>query len=76
MRVTTLDPMTLNDVKDLDSAPFLIEGKGQNALKIYFESEASMLEYLDMESHGANGIGGLAEIFDSMADNPDTGSIN
>ena len=28
MIVTTLDPITLNDVTDLDNAPYLIEGQG------------------------------------------------
>ena len=76
MRVNTLDPMTLNDVEDLENAPFVIEGHGENAMKIYFESEANRAEYLGMESHGAEGMSGLREIFDAMADNPDTGSIN
>jgi hypothetical protein len=40
--------MTGNDVKDLASAPFAIEGDGENALKIYFESETSCQEYLQI----------------------------
>ncbi len=76
MRINTLDPMTLNDVVDLESAPFVIEGEGENAMKIYFESEANKAEYLGMESHGAEGMSGLGKIFDAMAENPDTGSIN
>ena len=76
MRVTTLDPMSLNDVTNLDEAPFLIEGEGQNAIKIYFESEANRAEYLDMELHGSGDLSGLKAIFDGMADNPNTGSIN
>jgi len=76
MRVTTLDPMSLNDVTNLDEAPFLIEGEGHNAIKIYFESEANRAEYLDMELHGSGDLSGLKAIFDGMADNPNTGSIN
>ncbi len=38
--------MTGNDVADRESAPFVIEGRGENALKIYFESEHSRQEYL------------------------------
>lgn len=78
MNITTLDPMTLNDVTDLDNAPFLVEGEGSNAIKIYFENEENMQEYIDMDMHGANGGSGdaLKKIFDAMAENPDTGSIN
>ncbi len=76
MRITTLDPMTLNDVSNLDTAPFVIEGKGDNAIKIYFESEQNRREYLEMESHGAESMSGLNDIFKAMAENPDTGSIN
>ncbi len=38
MRTTTTDPMTLNEATDLDNAPLLIEGQGDNAIKIYLES--------------------------------------
>lgn len=76
MRVSTLDPMTLNDVADIDNAPFLIEGEGDNAIKIYFESEASKQEYEDMEMHGSDNMSGLKSIYDAMEDNPNTGSIN
>jgi hypothetical protein len=73
---TTLDPISLNDVKDLEHAPYVIEGEGQNALKIYFESEQNKREYLDTPVHGSDGISGLKKIYDEMADNPNTGSIN
>lgn len=49
MRVTTRDPMTGNEVSDLDNAPFVLEGKGKGALKIYFESEQTRQEYLEIE---------------------------
>ena len=76
MITVTRDPITLNDVRDLDHAPCLIEGSGSNALKIYFESEANKAEYLGMETHGGINSAGLKRIFEDMADNPDTGSIN
>lgn len=46
MRTTTRDPITGNDVKDPDDALCVIEGKGPNALKIYFECVTSRDEYL------------------------------
>ena len=76
MRISTLDPMTLNDVVDTNNAPFVIEGEGEHAIKIFFETEQNKQEYLDMEMHGSDNIGGLKGIYDAMADNPDTGSIN
>ena len=78
MNIHTLDPITLNDVTDLDNAPYVVEGEGPGAIKIYFESEENKSEYLDMDTHGSDGSGSsaLKKIFDEMADNPDTGSIN
>ncbi len=76
MRVTTLDPMSLNDVTDLENAPFITEGMGENAIKIYFETLQNRDDYLNMEMHGSGDLSGLKGIFDAMADNPDTGSIN
>lgn len=78
MNIHTLDPITLNDVTDLDNAPCVIEGEGNGAIKIYFESEQNKSEYLDTPMHGSDGCSGSAmkHIFDEMADNPDTGSIN
>lgn len=48
MRVTTRDPMTGNDVADRETAPFVIEGSGENALMIHFESEQSRQAYLEI----------------------------
>jgi hypothetical protein len=77
MITTTLDPISLNDVTDTENAPCLIEGEGDNALRIYFESEANKQAYLDTTLHGSDGIGKAAShIYDDMADNPNTGSIN
>jgi len=33
MITTTLDPITLNDVTDIENAPYVIEGEGDGALK-------------------------------------------
>ncbi len=37
IRVTTTDPISGNDGSDLENAPFVIEGGGEDALKIYFD---------------------------------------
>jgi hypothetical protein len=76
MITVTRDPISLNDVQDLATAPFLIEGQGDKAVKVYFESEANRDEYLGMELHEGVNTSGLKKIFDEMAENPDTGSIN
>lgn len=76
MRISTLDPITLNDVLDIENAPFVIEGEGDGAIKIYFESEENKHMYLDIPLHGSDGTSGLSKIFDDIADNPNTGSIN
>jgi hypothetical protein len=76
MITTTLDPITLNDVTDLENAPYVIEGEGDGALRIYFESEENKQEYLNTEVHGSDDMSGLKNIYDDMADNPNTGSIN
>ena len=46
MRVTTRDPMTGGEVTATADAPFVLEGEGEGALKIYFESERSRHAYL------------------------------
>lgn len=76
MITTTLDPISLNDVTDIENAPYIVEGEGQNTLKIYFESEANKLEYINTPLHGSDDMSGLKNIYDDMADNPNTGSIN
>ena len=50
MRITSTDPISGNDVVDLDSAPYVVEGNGDDALKIYFESEENKASYLEIES--------------------------
>ena len=76
MITTTLDPISLNDVTDIENAPCVVEGEGQNTLKIYFASEENKREYLNTPVHGSDDMSGLNRIYDDMADNPNTGSIN
>lgn len=45
MRTSTTDPITLHDVPDPEHHPYIVEGTGDNALKIYFESEETRREY-------------------------------
>ena len=49
MRYQTTDPITGNDVTSLATAPFVIEGSNEDALKIYFKSEQSKNAYLDTD---------------------------
>ena len=76
MIISTLDPISMNDVTDLENAPYVIEGEGEGALKVYFESEDNRREYLNIPVHGSEDMSGLKKIYDDMADNPNTGSIN
>ncbi len=76
MMTFTRDPITLNDVTNLEEAPFIIEGSGDSSIKIYFESEANKQEYLETEVHGSLNSEGLKSIFDDIADCPITDSIN
>ena len=48
IRVTT-DPITLNEVHDLENHPCHYEGDGDNGLEIYFENQANMDEFLEWE---------------------------
>jgi len=74
MRVTTTDPMTGNDVNNLEDAPFVIEGKGDDALKIYFESLDSRQEYLAMTVSEPDSS--ILDIYESVKDNEMMGTIN
>ena len=76
MRQATLDPISLEDVTDLEQAPFVVEGEGDHAIKIYFQSEDNKREYLELEVHGSSNSAGLKKIFDDAADSPITGTIN
>jgi hypothetical protein len=76
MIINTLDPVSLNDAIDTVNAPCLIEGEGDSALKVCFESGEHRLEYLAIPVHGSDGMSGPGRIQDAMAENPDTGSID
>ncbi|MFA7387429.1 MAG: hypothetical protein WCZ87_07195 [Thiohalobacteraceae bacterium] len=47
MIITTTDPISGKEVSDPENHPFLIEGEGEYALKMYFESEATKRAYQD-----------------------------
>jgi len=64
----------MKDVTDPDNAPFVIEGNGPDALKIYFENEANKAEYLDIPLHTANAT--LSAAYAKVADSDITGTIN
>jgi hypothetical protein len=64
MRVSTTDPITLNDVLNPETHPYVIEGEGDNALKIYFESEQTKREYLEIA------VEHPGEDFSTNLDNP------
>ena len=49
MRISTTDPITLHDVPDPARHPYVIEGEGESALKIYFETEETRRAYLELE---------------------------
>ena len=72
MRISTLDPISMNDVKDKETAPYVIDGD----LKIYFESEENKNTFLEIPLHGALNSDGLNQIYDDASDSPITGSIN
>lgn len=46
MIITTTDPVTGEHLHNLESKPFVVEGHGRLAVKIYFESEQTRLTYL------------------------------
>ena len=65
MIITTTDPMTGEDIVNPETKPFVVEGKGHLAVKIYFESEESRRAYLNIEvQHPGND-------FTVNLDNPD-----
>ncbi len=48
MIISTTDPVSLVDVQNPESHPFVIEGEGEIALKIYFENEENKAAYLEI----------------------------
>jgi len=49
MLTTTTDPITGEQLKHLEFKPFVIEGAGALAIKIYFESEETRRTYLQTQ---------------------------
>ena len=49
MRIQTTDPISLKDVADTERAPFVMEGIGEDALKIFFVSDENRQAYLNVE---------------------------
>lgn len=47
MQILTIDPMTGNEVTTLNDNLSIIEGVGDDAIKIFFESEASLNEFIE-----------------------------
>ena len=57
MRVSTTDPITLCDIPDPEGHPFVIEGEGDTAIKIYFESDpCRMYTPRDRGCHRGSGM--------------------
>lgn len=57
MIISTTDPVSLVDVRNPESHPFVVEGEGENALKIYFENEDNKNTYLGIEvEHQEEGV--------------------
>ncbi len=76
MRVTTTDPMTGNEVTETENAPFVLEGEGDDALKIHFESEASRQKYVDFSAESDTTDAGVVDAYNQLGDNETTGTIN
>lgn len=55
MRIQTTDPINGKDVTDIEHAPFVIEGSGDDALKIYFDTDVNRQVYLDVETDQLGG---------------------
>lgn len=49
MIVSTTDPISLVEISNPDTHPFVIEGEGERALKIYFENEENKNTYLGID---------------------------
>jgi len=74
VNIATTKPMTGHDVTDLDNAPFVVEGRGKSALKVYFESEQSRQAYLEFaaEAEDHNPV----DAYTQIAGNETVGTIN
>ena len=52
MKVSTIDPISLNRVACPDLSLFVIKGEGEGATRIFFESAANLDLYLAIPLHG------------------------
>ncbi len=64
MRVSTKDPISFNDIPDPTGHPFVVEGEGDAAIKIFFENEENKKAYLDIA------VEHPGEDFSTNLDNP------
>lgn len=55
MRIQTTDPINGKDVTVTERTPFVVEGSGEDALKIYFNSDENRRVYLDVETEALGG---------------------
>lgn len=56
MIVVVTDPVTNNIVANRSEHPFVVEGKGHNIVKIYFETQESMQNYLQMKAQPSSTV--------------------
>jgi hypothetical protein len=49
--ITTTDPITGEHLQTLRFKPYVIEGNGRLAVKVYFESEETRRTYMQQHSH-------------------------
>lgn len=47
-RIETTDPITQRDIADLEGKPYIVEAGQEEDLVIYFESEQTKQQYLDI----------------------------
>jgi hypothetical protein len=74
MLVTTTDPITGNKVANPEEAPYVIEGKSDSALIIYFESDKSLQAYKEFALESAESKS--VDIYNEIKDNETMGTIN
>ena len=57
-RRTTVDPISGHEVTNLETAPWVYDGDGDNGIEIYFENEADRQAYLQPgNDHGISLMG-------------------
>lgn len=54
MIISTTDPVSLVVIQNPENHPFVIEGDGDMALKIYFENEENKAAYLGIDAKQPN----------------------